>query len=192
MKNLISSVLVLVLCISCNPEAKKAANDVLKAVQQTEEKSTHQLSDFENISAELLKKTSLTDEELLEAFPKELMGFSVDRVNAIPYMQQVVGLFGNRKIVLSIADAAGKNNSLVTTFLGFYSYVPLGTDQNKLIKVERNGIKTISETMYNETEMKFIYDDRFYISVEAKAMNPDELWEALDLTVFTRYQEMNK
>ena len=192
MKNLISSVLVLVLCISCNPEAKKAANDVLKAVQQTEEKSTHQLSDFENISAELLKKTSLTDEELLEAFPKELMGFSVDRVNAIPYMQQVVGLFGNRKIVLSIADAAGKNNSLVTTFLGFYSYVPLGTDQNKLIKVERNGIKTISETMYNETEMKFIYDDRFYISVEAKAMNPDEPWEALDLTVFTRYQEMNK
>ncbi|WP_047414245.1 hypothetical protein [Cellulophaga sp. Hel_I_12] len=192
MKNTLHSILVLVLCISCNSEVKKVANDVLKAVQQTEVQSTDQLSDFDKITNELLQKTPLTDEELLGAFPKELMGFSVEKANAIPYMQQVVGLFGNRKIVLSIADAAGKNNSLVTTFLGFYSYVPPATDKKKLIKVERDGIKTISEIKYNETEMKFIYDHRFHISLSAKAMNPDELWEAFDINLLKGYQEMNK
>ena len=156
MKNIRSLFLVLLLCISCNSEA---------------------------ITNELLKKTPLTDEELLAAFPKELMGYSIDKVSAIPYMQQVVGQYGNRKISLSIADATGKNNPLVTTFLGFYSFVPPSTDKNQSIKIERDGIKTISETKYNETEMKFIYDNRFHISLSVKAMNPDELWEAFDINL---------
>lgn len=192
MKNIRSLFLVLLLCISCNSEAKKLTKDLLKAVEQPEEKSTHQPSNFDIITNELLKKTPLTDEELLAAFPKELMGYSIDKVSAIPYMQQVVGQYGNRKISLSIADATGKNNPLVTTFLGFYSFVPPSTDKNQSIKIERDGIKTISETKYNETEMKFIYDNRFYISLSVKAMNPDELWEAFDINLLKAYQEMNK
>tara|TARA_R110000868_G_scaffold74718_4_gene216211 strand:- start:390 stop:968 length:579 start_codon:yes stop_codon:yes gene_type:complete len=192
MKNILHSILVLLLFISCNSEAKKVTKGLLKAVEPTEEKSTHQPSDFDIITNDLLKKTPLTDEELVQAFPKELMGYSLDKVNAIPYMQQVVGQFGNRKILLSVADAAGKNNPLVTTFLGFYSFVPPSTDKNQSIKIERDGIKTISETKYNETEMKFIYDNRFYISLSVKAMNPDELWEAFDINLLKAYQEMNK
>lgn len=192
MKNILHAILVLVLCISCNSEAKKVTKDVLKAVEQTEKKSTHQPSNFDSITNELLKKTPLTNEELLAAFPKELMGYSLDKVNAIPYMQQVVEQYGNRKISLSIADAAGKNNPLVTTFLGLYSFVPPSTDKNLSIKIERDGIKTISETKYNETEMKFIYDNRFHISLSVKAMNPDELWEDFDINDLKAYQVMNK
>ena len=40
--------------------------------------------------------------------------------------------------------------------------------------------------------MKFIYDNRFYISLSVKAMNPDELWEAFDINLLKAYQEMNK
>lgn len=192
MKNILQTILVLLVCVSCNSEAKKITKDLLKAVEQIEEKSTHQPSDFDIITNELLKKTPLTDEELVQAFPKELMGYTIDKVNAIPHMQQVVGEYGNRKILLSVADAAGKNNPLVTTFLGFYSFVPPSTDKKKSIKIERDGIKTISETKYSETEMTLIYDNRFYISLNTKAMNPDEIWEAFDIHVLKGYQEMNK
>ncbi|MCK0157029.1 hypothetical protein MWU65_07540 [Cellulophaga sp. F20128] len=192
MKTILKFTIVLVLMASCNSEAKKGTKDALKAVEQTEEKSADKLSDFDKITNELLKKTPLTDEELLAAFPIELMGYSLDKVNAIPYMQQVVGQFGGRKISLSVADAAGKNNSLVTTFLGFYSYVPPSSESNKLIKIERNGIKTISEFKDNETEMRLLFDNRYYITLSAKALNPEELWKALDIHILRGYKDLNK
>ncbi|MBD0779282.1 hypothetical protein HPE56_15890 [Maribacter sp. ANRC-HE7] len=192
MKTILKFTIVLLLMASCHSEAKKVTKELLKTVEQTEEKGADQPSDFDKITNGLLQKTPLTDEELLGAFPKELIGHPLDKVSAIPYMQQVVGQFGNRKISLSIADAAGKNNPLVTTFLGFYSYVPPSTDKIKLIKIERDGIKTISETKYNETEMKFIYDNRFHVSLSAKAMDPDELWNAFDINALRGYKNLNK
>lgn len=192
MKTILKFTSVLLLMASCNTEAKKVTKELLKTVEQTEEKGANQPSDFDKITNGLLQKTPLTDEELLGAFPKELIGHPLEKVSAIPYMQQVVGQFGNRKISLSVADAAGKNNPLVTTFLGFYSYVPPATDKIKLIKIERDGIKTISETKYNETEMKFIYDKRFHVSLSAKAMDPDELWDAFDINALRGYKNLNK
>jgi hypothetical protein len=131
------------------------------------EKNVASQNDWKKIENELLKKTPLTDEELLSAFPKELMGYSLDKVITIPNMQQVVGQFGNRKISLSIADAAGEKNSLATTFIGNYSFVNPSTENRKFNNIERSGIRTISDynTYDNATEMWLLYDNRYFISL---------------------------
>lgn len=194
MKNILQSILVLLLFISCNSEAKKVTKDVLKSVEQTEEKSANQPSDFDNITNELLQKTPLTDEELLQAFPKDLRGLPLDKVGTIPRNQQVVGQFGSRKISLSIADAAGEKNVLATMFIGNYSFVNPSTENRKFNNIERDGIKTVSDynAYDNETEMWLLFDNRYFISLSAKAMNPDELWEAFDINALNGYKDLNK
>lgn len=74
--------------------------------------------------------------ELVQAFPKELTGLPLDKVSAIPSMQQVVGQFGNRKISLSIADAAGEKNVLATLFIGNYSLVNPSAENRKFSNIE--------------------------------------------------------
>jgi len=194
MKKLLQLVIVFALLFSCNPDAKKVTEGLLKEIEKIEEEGITTNTEIEKLQEQLLKKKPLTDEELLHAFPKELMGYSSDKVIAIPNLQQVVGQFGNRKISLSIADAAGEKNSLATTFIGNYSFVNPSTENRKFNNIERSGIRTISDynAYDNATEMWLLYDNRYFISLRGDDMNPEELWQAFDINTLKEYKEMNK
>lgn len=187
--------LALSILFSCKNDTKVDGEAIMKTINtevSKEKKETASNSELEKIKESLIKKTPLTDEELLNAFPKEVMGFPLDNVNAIPGMSQVYGQFNNRKIALSIVDAAGNKNSAAITFLSFYDYKPPSNEKSNLIKIERDGIKTISDYKYNETEMKLLLDNRYVVNLSAKAMTPDELWEAFDIESLKGYRELNR
>jgi len=194
MKFSLQFIILFALLFSCNPEAKKVTEGLLKEVEKIEKDGVTTHTEIEKLQEELIKKTPLTEEELLRAFPKELTGLALDKVSAIPGMGQVVGQFGNRKISLSIADAAGEKNALATVFIGNYSFVNPSTENRKFSNIERDGIKTVSD--YNaydkETEMWLLYDNRYYISLSGTDMNPEELWQAFDINALKGYKEMNK
>lgn len=192
MKNLLKLITVLLVAVSCNSDVKKAKEGDLKEKDQIEKNETPVQTEIKKLEKELLNKTLLTDKELLQAFPKNLIGYPLDKVNAIPGMTQVYGKFGNGKIWLSIADAAEGKNSLATGFISFYYYVPPANEKSKNIKIERNGIKTISRNMHNETEIDLLFDNRYKITLGAKGMSPEELWQAFDLTSLEEYKKLNK
>jgi len=195
MKNLLKSIMVLLVAVSCNSETKKAIDGVLKENDQIEIKETPVQTEIKKLEKELLIKTLLTDEELLQAFPENLMGYPLDKVDAIPGMAQVYGKFGNGKIWLSIADAAEGRNSIATSFIGSYYYVPPASEKStnsENSKIERNGIKTISTNKYNETEIHLLFDNRYKITLGSKGMSPEELWQAFDLTSLEEYKKLNK
>ncbi len=194
MKNILKSILVLLLIVACNTEAKKVTDGLLKEIDQIENEGISSNNELEKLEEELSSKTPLTDEELLQAYPQNLRELSLDKAGAIPGGQQVVGQFGNRKISLSIADAAGKNNSIASNFIGNYGFVNPSTENRKFSNIERDGIKTVSDynAYDNETEMWLLYNNRYYISLRGDDMNPDELWQAFDINALNGYKEMNK
>lgn len=187
--------LVLSILFSCKNDTKVNGEAIMKTANtevSKEKKETAPNSELEKIKEALINKAPLTDEQLMRAFPKELMGFPLDEVNAIPGMSQVYGQFNDGKIALSVVDAAGNKNPAAMTFLSFYDYVPPSNEKSKLIKIERDGFKTISDYKYNETEMKLLLDNRFMVNLRAKAMTPDELWEAFDIESLKEYRELNR
>jgi len=195
MKNLLKSIIILLFAVSCNSETKKKIDGVSKENDRIEKNETPLETEIKKLKKELLKKTLLLDEELLQAFPKNLIGYPLDKVNALPGMAQVYGQFGNGKIWLSISDAAEGRNSIATSFIGSYYYVPPASEKStnsENSKIERNGIKTISTNKYNETEIQLLFDNRYKITLGAKGMSPEELWQAFDLTSLEEYKKMNK
>lgn len=195
MKNLLKSIMILLFAVSCNSETKKKIDGVSKENDRIEKNETPLETEIKKLKKELLKKTLLLDEELLQAFPKNLIGYPLDKVNALPGMAQVYGQFGNGKIWLSISDAAEGRNSIATSFIGSYYYVPPASEKStnsENSKIERNGIKTISTNKYNETEIQLLFDNRYKITLGAKGMSPEELWQAFDLTSLEEYKKMNK
>ncbi len=194
MKNILKSIIVLLLIVSCNSEAKKVTDGLLKEIDRMENEDPSATTELEKIENELLRKTPLTEEELLQAFPKDLSGLPLDEVSTLPNLQLVSGKFSNGKISISIADAAGYNNSIASSFLGNYGFVNASSEDRKFSKIERDGIKTSSEydVSSNRAEMWLFFDNRYYISLTGHDMNPEELWQAFDRNALNGYKEMNK
>jgi hypothetical protein len=191
MKNLLKAIIVLLLIVSCRFEAKKVNDDLLHENEQME-KLEMSINKWEKIENNLSKKTPLSDDELLQAFPKNLMGTPLDKVDVYPGMNQVYGTFGNGKISLSIADAAGNKSGLAISFYTFFSYVPPASEKSKLIKIERDGVKTITDYKHNVTEIRLLLDNRYIVNLSAKMMNPEEVWQTFDIKDLNGYKEKNR
>lgn len=190
-------IIVLLGCLlSCNQEAKKILTELPNEMENIQE-SNH-LTEGQKIATELSKMTPLTEDALRKAFPKQLKELPVDKKTTV-IGQQIIGSFGDKKISLSIADAAGDANQLAAHMVDSYTYnKPQETEHFKVIKQERNGMETVKD--YNKTavqsEIRFLYNKRFYITLSNNdnriKLNPDELWEAFDINALNGYKEMNK
>lgn len=190
-------IIVLLGCLlSCNQEAKKILTELPNEMENIQE-SNH-LTEGQKIATELSKMTPLTENALRKAFPKQLKELPVDKITTV-IGQQIIGSFGDQKISLSIADAAGDANQLAAHMVDSYTFnKPQETENFKVIKEERNGMETVTD--YNKTavqsEIRFLYNKRFYITLSNNdnriKLNPDELWEAFDINALNGYKEMNK
>ena len=195
----IALALIVLVFASCKTDNKSNSNieSIIKEV-----KVLGNEEEYARLFEELLAKKALSNAQLLEAFPKKLGNLELDKgqpelgnPDSTVDGSVIKGNFGNNTIKMVITDAVGNYASLAIMNIKGYDLIHLPSDDNtKYLKKERNGIKTSGVFLVGRdvSELKFVYDKRFYIDVEAEGMTVDELWDILNVnTSLKRFKELN-
>ena len=203
MKNLLKLTLVLLLLVSCKdaPESKesKIAEGLINEITGKNDNVNER---YNLLMKDLSTKTLLSNEQLLEAYPKKLGSLKLDTDEGrITSDKTVMGSFGDGTIRLEILDAAGENMTGAIIPLKMLHLNKITSEYNNTIrysKKERNGVLTFGTDRDKDTksdyqaELRFLYDNRFYVTLEGKGMNVDELWDAIGVDDLKRFKEFNK
>ncbi|OBX24992.1 hypothetical protein LX77_03363 [Gelidibacter algens] len=186
-------IVILGCLLSCNQEAQKILTELPNEIENVQE--SNEPTEGEKVAIRLSEIAPLSEEALRKAFPKQLKALPVDE-DIMVIGQQVIGGFGDRTITLSIVDAAGPNNQIAAQLIDSYAFdKPQETENFKIVNQERDGIETHAEyyKYSGKSEMSFLFNKRFYISLSNNdnrvKLNPDELWEAFDISVLEPYKE---
>jgi hypothetical protein len=189
MNKLLKSVLILLFLVSCKETNKSKAME--SVIDEVIGKNVDIDEKYNLLLKELGTKTLLTDEQLFEAYPKKLGGLNIDsEEDIIKSSKSVIGSFGDGTIRMEILDAAGANAYGAIIPLKMLHLNKITSEYNNTIrytKKERNGILTFGTDRDKDTkadfqsELRFLYDNRFYVTIEGNEMDVDALWEILDV-----------
>ncbi|MEX0996807.1 MAG: hypothetical protein WDZ45_07150 [Flavobacteriaceae bacterium] len=192
--NITTSVFCAILSISCVFSEKNTSNEIHKVdtLKQSSDSSLRkELSENENkknlIKVILKDKQPLNQQELLDIFPFRIQEYSSENVKVVPGIAMVTGNFGN-SIKLTIQDFAGTEASAISYFIETYD-MNLGS---KIIYKEREHIKTKSIYQNENSEIIFVYLNRFMITLEGKKMTPDQLWELFDVGILSSLKVLDQ
>jgi hypothetical protein len=211
MKKLLKLALVILLLVSCKDSPKssdsKESQNIEGLIDEVTETNVDIDKKYALLMEELKTKTPLTNNQLMEAFPKKLGTLSLDpspENNKIePRItgdKTVVGSFGDNTVRMEILDAGGENVMGAIIPLKMLHLNKITSESNNTIrysKIERNGILTFGTDRDEDTkadyqsEIRFIYDNRFYVTLQGKNMNVDKLWDAIQLDDLKRFKEFN-
>lgn len=188
MNKLLKSVLILLFLVSCKETNKSKAME--SVIDEVTGKNVDIDEKYNLLLKELGTKTLLTDEQLFEAYPKKLGGLNIDsEEDIIKSSKSVIGSFGDGTIRMEILDAAGANAYGAIIPLKMLHLNKITSEYNNTIrytKKERNGILTFGTDRDEDTkadfqsELRFLFDNRFYVTIEGKEMDVDALWGILD------------
>jgi len=208
MKNLLKLTLVIMLLISCKDAPKSSdssssaeSKNIESVIREVSGQNANKDEEYARLFEELIVKKPLTVEQLMEAFPKKLGNLSLDATPTmgVDYIdadtQVIIGNYGNGTVKMEIIDAVGNFAGQAVAHLKSYDLITYESDDNtKYIKKVRNGILTsgVYVSSVNESEIKFLYDNRFYVSLEGKGMDVDALWNAMGVDNLKRFKELNK
>ncbi|MDL5513487.1 hypothetical protein QSE00_16800 [Arenibacter sp. M-2] len=211
MKNLLKPAFVILLLVSCKETPKTSDPSPSKvldgAINEVSGKNGDINKKYDDLRKDLGTKTPLTDDQLIEAFPKKLSNLSLDPSEQnkiepkITDTQLVVGSFGDDTIRMEILDAAGQKAIGAIIPLKMLHLNKITSESNNTIrysKVERNGILTFGTDRDADTkadfqsELRFLYENRFYVTVEAKGMDTNALWKAMGIDNLSRFKNKNK
>jgi len=199
MKNVLKLGLLLLLLVSCkDTNQAKAMESVIDEVIGNNSAINEK---YDLLLEELGTKTLLTDDQLLQAYPKKLGTLNFDsKEPRITPSETVIGTFGDNAIRMQLLDGGGANAVAAVLPLKMLHLNKVTSENNNTIrysKKERNGIFTFG-TDYDkdgqgdyQSDLSFLYDNRFYITLQGKGMNTDELWAAIKLDDFKRFKEFN-
>lgn len=203
MKTTFKIILVLAafIIISCKTDSNNKSNSNIESVIK-EVKVLGNEEEYALLFEELLAKKALTNEQLIEAFPKKLGDFELDNgqttlgnPDSTVNGSVISGTFGNNTIKMEITDAAENYASLAVMNIKAYDLIHLQSDDNtKYLKKERSGIKTSGVFLVgrNQSELKFVFDKRFYVVVKAEGIKVDELWKILNVnSSLKRFKALN-
>lgn len=202
MKNLLKLTLVLLFFNSCNDSNKsKASEGIINEITGNNEDINEK---YDLLLRDLGTKTPLTDVQLIAAFPKKLgkLNASENRNDEprITSVKSVLGRFGDDRVRLEILDGAGQNAVGAILPLKIYHLNKVTSENNNTIrfsKKERNGILTFGtdrdESTHAEyqSELQFLYDNRFYVKLEGKGMETEALWDAFDINALKSFKTLN-
>ena len=200
MKNILKSTLVILLLVSCKETPKSSdpsASNILDGVMyEVTGKNDDINKKYDNLLKDLGTKNPLTIDQLIEAFPKKLSTLSLDsseqnKIEAeITDTQLVSGSFGDDTIRMEILDAAAQKAVGAIIPLKMLEINKITSESNNTIrysKIERNGILTFGTDRDADTkadfqsELRFLYNNRFYVTLEGKGMDTDALWKAMGI-----------
>lgn len=188
MKHIILIIILVALNASCGNGSKQVDNTSVDEAETTLTDKVRSM-DQEELKNFLSKTTPLTEAEFKEAFPKSIKGMLLDKDVEI-INQQGYGTYGKGKITLSIHDGAGKNNGMATLFGTVYNIKAQDNDDTKYSNQERDAIKTINTYRINrnQSEIVFLYHNRWYVVLKGDNMSPDELWASFDLNALKNFK----
>ena len=188
MNKLLKAVLILLFLVSCKETNKSKAME--SVIDEVMGKNVDIDEKYNLLLKELGTKTLLTDEQLFEAFPKKLGNLNLDsKEDIIKSSKSVIGSFGDGTLRMEILDAAGANAYGAIIPLKMLHLNKITSEYNNTIrytKKELNGILTFGTNRDKDTkadfqsELRFLYDNRFYVTIEGKEMDVDALWGVLD------------
>jgi hypothetical protein len=102
---------------------------------------------------------------------------------------------------MEILDAAGENAYSAIIPLKMLHLNKVTSEYDNTIrysKKERNELLTFGTDRDEavgadyEADIRFLYDNRFYVTLEGKGMNVDELWEVISIDDLSRFKAFNK
>lgn len=200
MKNLLKLTLVVLLVLACK-ESKETK--IIEGLMNEVTGKNEDINEKYNVlMKDLATKTLLTNEQLVEAFPKKLGRLSLDSDEGrITSSNTVKGSFGNGTIRIEILDAAGANAMGAIIPLKMLEINNITSENNNTIrysKKERSGILTFGtdrDTSVGadyEAELRFLYDNRFYVTLEGKEMDVDALWNHFGVENLKTFKDFNK
>lgn len=203
MKMILKLAVVALLLVSCKDSNESKIMDGL--INETTGRNQNLNEKYDLLLKDLGTKTLLTDEQLMEAFPKKLGNLNLDGLenNTAPRItgnKTVVGNFGNGAVALEILDGAGENASGAIVQLKMFQLNTVTSENNNTIrysKKERNGFLTFGTDREEDTnsnyqsEICFLYDNRFYVTIEGKGMDVDKLWQTLYVDDLKKFREFN-
>lgn len=205
MKNTLKLLLVVLLLVSCkDSNQSKALDGVMDEVTGKNEDINEK---YDLLLKDLGTKTLLTNDQLLEAFPKKLGNLNLDSSGnnddepRITSSKTVVGTFGDGNVRMEILDAGGENAMSAVLPLKMLDLNKITSENNNTIrysKKKRNGILTFGTDRDKNTnadyqsELRFLYDNRFYVTLEGKGMTVDELWDFINIDNLSRFKSFNK
>ena len=200
MKIILKLTLVVLLLVSCkDANNSKALEGVMNEVIGNNEDINQK---YDLLLKDLSTKTPLTNAQLLEAFPTTMGNLSLDASEyRITSSETVVGSFGDNRIRMEILDAAGQKASGAILPLKMLHLNKMMSENNNTIrysKKERQGILTFGTDRDKDTkadfqaELRFLYDNRFYVTLQGKSMDTDVLWATLNLDDLKRFSDFNK
>ncbi|MFH4965940.1 hypothetical protein V8G69_13140 [Gaetbulibacter sp. M235] len=212
MKKLLKLALVILLLISCKDSPKSSDSSESKVIEGLIDEVTGANVDIDKkyalLMEELKTKTLLTNNQLMVAFPKKLGTLSLDLSSEnnkieprITGDKTVVGSFGDNTVRMEILDAGGKNVMGAIIPLKMLHLNKITSEYNNTIrysKKERDGILIFGTDRDEDTkadyqsEIRFLYDNRFYITLEGKGMDVDALWNAIDIDDLKKFKDFNK
>ena len=211
MKNLLKLTLIILLLVSCKDAPKSSDSKESQITEgllnEVAGNNVDIVKKYALLMEELKTKTLLTNNQLLEAFPKKLGALSLDpspENNKIePRItgdKTVVGSFGNNTARMEILDAGGANVMGAIIPLKMLHLNKITSENNNSIrysKKERNGILTFGTDRDEDTkadyqsEIRFLYDNRFYVTLEDKNMDSNKLWDVLGVENLQRFKDFN-
>jgi len=194
MKNILKLTLVVLLFVSCKDANKsKGMESVMDEIVGNNDAVNEK---YNLLLKELGTKTPLTDTQLKEAFPKKLSHLNLDASDdnkvepRIIDNQLVAGSFGDDTIRVEILDAAAQKAVGAIIPLKMLELNKVTSENNNTIrytKQKHNGILTFGTDRDADTkadfqsEIRFLFKNRFYVTLEGKKMTTDQLWEAFDI-----------
>jgi len=194
MKNILKLTLVVLLFVSCKDANKsKGMESVMDEIVGNNDAVNEK---YNLLLKELGTKTPLTDTQLKEAFPKKLSHLNLDASDdnkvepRIIDNQLVAGSFGDDTIRVEILDAAAQKAVGAIIPLKMLELNKVTSENNNTIrytKQKHNGILTFGTDRDENTqadfqsEIRFLFKNRFYVTLEGKKMTTDQLWEAFDI-----------
>lgn len=194
MKNrILIATLLLLLFLACKDENKKDLNNAT-SIQDEVIKATTKVT-----QKNLQNKTPFNRQELEDTFPYTINNLDRDQLQVNEDMYQATGTFGDGAIKLTITDAAGFGQQVITMFYALYDTVQPNSEYTTYENKIRDNLKTTAVYHKNtaESSIIFVYLDRFYIELFGRKMTPDELWKRFDierlssLDIVNEYDERN-
>ncbi|WP_445384341.1 hypothetical protein ACT6NV_10155 [Robiginitalea sp. IMCC44478] len=175
--------------VGCQSEKKSKLEEVQSIMSNTMSAVEH-AQDARKVADQLKDLTPLTNENLKEWLPEEILGMKRTgfKVGNPGYMN-VSSLSGtykkdSRQFKVEVIDGAGESGSMLLSGIHMANRMEVEEeDENKHMQtVEHKGIRA-QQTYFKkrgDTKLQFVFMDRFGVIVNTKDIAPEECWDLVE------------
>ena len=183
--------IISLLSSSCLEEVKEKFSEAKDGVSN----ATTIIEEAQNVEERMEKlknETALTNDQLKDWLPKEIgglerSGFKVGQ-GGFAGVNSVEGTFkateGTKKLKIAVVDGAGPTGGVMAAGYGMFGNLEMETeDEHKHQQtVTVDGMKA-QQTYFkkkNNTQLLFMYGERFLVTMNSTDMNVEETWEMVE------------